>query len=71
MFLKSAMKNKSKPPATPKSPNALNTVLSTKPSTVIKFEDQAVSINDFEAFCDIFFDASSSVKPIDTCRSVL
>ena len=71
MSLKSTTKNKSKLPATPKSPNAWNTVPSTKPSKSIQFEDQAVSINYFESFCDISFDVSPSAKPIDACRSVL
>ena len=46
-------------------------VPSTKPSKALKFEDQAVSIKDFEAFCDISLDAAPSAKPIDACRSVL
>lgn len=67
---KERIKNKLKLPAIPKSPNAWNTVPSTKPSKEIKFNDRAVSIKTFEAFCDTSFDAAPSAKPIDTCRSV-
>ena len=71
MLLKGTLKNKSKLLATYKSPNDWNTVPSTKTSKESKFEDQKVSINDFEAFCNISFVVAPSAKPINACRSVL
>ena len=37
----------------------------------MKFNDQVVSMNNFEDFCDMSFDVDPSAKPIDSRRSVL
>ena len=62
---KERIENKSKLLATPKSHNTWNTVPSPKYIKTMQFEDRAVSIKDFEAFCSISFDATPPVKPID------